>query len=129
MVLSAHSSPQLVSKTSDIGSISVRRASLLAVSECIADEDLTVFAIFNLVFIFVVYFLYPETANRTLEDLDFYFDRDSNHPAIIPIHDKVAKQSKRPFEAIEAEAHRVAATKAVDAKVVSEHVEDIDNDV
>ncbi|KAL1870964.1 hypothetical protein Plec18167_007271 [Paecilomyces lecythidis] len=88
-----------------------------------------IFAVFNLVFIFVVYFLYPETANRTLEDLDFYFDRDSNHPAIIPIHDKVAKQSKRPFEAIEAEAHRVAATKAVDAKVVSEHVEDIDNNV
>lgn len=80
-------------------------------------------------FIFVVYFLYPETANRTLEDLDFYFDRDSNHPTIIPIHDKVSKQSKRPFEAIQAEAQRVAATKAVDAKVVSEHVEDIDNEV
>ncbi|KAJ5083938.1 hypothetical protein NUU61_008517 [Penicillium alfredii] len=83
-----------------------------------------IFAVFNLAFIAVVYFLYPETAYRTLEDLDVYFDRDSNHRTIIPIHDTVAKQSKRPFEAIEAEAQRVAATKA-DAKGIVEHVEDV----
>ncbi|KAJ5596530.1 hypothetical protein N7450_002988 [Penicillium hetheringtonii] len=88
-----------------------------------------IFAVFNLTFIFVCYFLYPETAYRTLEDLDVYFDRDSNHPTIIPIHDKVSKQSKRPLEAIEAEAVRVAATKAVGAKGVTEHVEDIDGTV
>lgn len=86
---------------------------------------ITVFAVFNLTFLFVVYFLYPETAYRTLEDLDVYFDRDSNHPTVIPIHDKVSKQSKRPVELIEAEAQRVAVTKAV-SKGVAEHVEDID---
>ena len=56
----------------------------------------------------VVYFLYPETANRTLEDLDDYFDRDSGHKTIIPIGDKVAKQHQRPQEAIEAERRRIA---------------------
>ncbi|KAL1889675.1 hypothetical protein Sste5346_008794 [Sporothrix stenoceras] len=55
-----------------------------------------VFAIFNLAFMFVVYFLYPETANRTLEDLDAYFDRDSGNGIIIPIRDKVAKSTLRP---------------------------------
>jgi len=58
-----------------------------------------------------------------------YFDRDSNHPTIIPIRDKVSKRSKRPLEAIEAEAVRVAATKAAGAKGVTEHVEDIDETV
>ena len=59
-------------------------------------------------FIPVVYFLYPETANRTLEDLDDYFDRDSGHKTIIPIGDKIAKQHQRPQEAIDAERRRIA---------------------
>ncbi|CAL5868097.1 uncharacterized protein PFLUO_LOCUS2321 [Penicillium psychrofluorescens] len=85
------------------------------------------FAVFNITFIPVVYFLYPETACRTLEDLDVYFDRDSLHPTIIPINDKIAKQCKRPLEAIEAEGSRVAATKAIDFKAsTSEHVENVD---
>jgi hypothetical protein len=52
--------------------------------------------------------LYPETANRTLEDLDAYFDRDSAHKTIIPIGDKVAKQHQRPQEAFDAERRRIA---------------------
>ncbi|EMR67778.1 putative hexose carrier protein [Eutypa lata UCREL1] len=87
-----------------------------------------IFAIFNLAFIFVVYFLYPETANRTLEDLDAYFDRDAGHPTIIPIGDKTSKSTKRPQEAIDAEASRIelAATMGTKAKVVSvEHAEDV----
>lgn len=64
----------------------------------------------NVVFIPVVYFLYPETANRTLEDLDDYFDRDSGHKTIIPVGDKIAKQHQRPLEAIEAERRRIAMT-------------------
>lgn len=65
---------------------------------------------------FVVYFLYPETANRTLEDLDAYFDRDSGHGIIIPISDKVAKSTKRPQEAIDAENARVVMAETADAK-------------
>ena len=68
------------------------------------------FAVFNLAFIPVVYFLYPETANRTLEDLDDYFDKDSPHKIIIRIDDKVAKQHHRPTEAIEAERRRIETT-------------------
>jgi hypothetical protein len=89
----------------------------------------TVFAAFNLLFIGIVYFLYPETANRTLEDLDAYFDRDSVHKTIIPIGDKTAKQSARPVEAIEAERLRVEAVKYGDTVkdgkdgIIVEHVE------
>lgn len=93
-----------------------------------SDHIYLVFAIFNLAFIFIVYFLYPETANRTLEDLDAYFDRDSGHPTIIPIGDKTSKSTKRPQEAIDAEASRIelAATMGTKAKVVSvEHAEDV----
>ncbi|KAK5162871.1 uncharacterized protein LTR77_011128 [Saxophila tyrrhenica] len=69
-----------------------------------------IFAVLNVVFLPVVYFLYPETANRTLEDLDAYFDRDSGHTTIIRIGDKVAKQHKRPQEAIDAERRRIEMT-------------------
>ena len=62
----------------------------------------------NVAFLPVVYFLYPETANRTLEDLDAYFDRDSDHTTIVRISDKVAKQHQRPQEAIDAERRRIA---------------------
>lgn len=89
-----------------------------------------VFAIFNLVFIPVVYFLYPETANRTLEDLDDYFDKDSPHSTIIPIGDKVAKQHHRPAEAIEAERRRIDSANFVENDTIKgvgkqfvEHVE------
>lgn len=86
-----------------------------------------IFAVMNLVFIPVVYFLYPETANRTLEDLDDYFDRDSGHKTVIPIGDKVAKQHQRPQEAIDAERRRIAM--ATESEVAhrklseTEHVE------
>lgn len=90
---------------------------------------LPVFAVFNLVFIFVVYFLYPETANRTLEDLDAYFDKDAGHGIIIPIGDKVAKSSKRPQEAIDSEAARIAMAENRDTKTKLaaqvEHQEDV----
>jgi len=69
-----------------------------------------VFAVFNLAFAPLVFFLYPETANRTLEDLDDYFDSTTSpHRTIIPIGDRVAKQHRRPAEAIEAERRRVEA--------------------
>jgi hypothetical protein len=92
-----------------------------------------VFAVLNLFFLPIVYFLYPvlidhqtlhgvrhlltlspfclqETANRTLEDLDAYFDKDSGHGVIIPIGDKLSKQHHRPQEAIEAERRRIEMT-------------------
>jgi hypothetical protein len=47
-------------------------------------------------------------SNRTLEDLDAYFDVNSGHKTIIAIGDKIAKSSTRPLEAIEAEESRIA---------------------
>jgi hypothetical protein len=74
------------------------------------------FAIFNLAFIPIVYFLYPETANRSLEDMNEYFDADSGHGTFIKISDKVAKQHARPAEAIEAEQRRI--TSALESETV-----------
>jgi hypothetical protein len=65
----------------------------------------------------VVYFLYPETANRTLEDLDEYFDVDSGHTTIIPFSDKIAKSTARPQEAIDAERRRI--TEVTERKIAS----------
>lgn len=79
------------------------------------------FAIFNLVFIPVVYFLYPETANRTLEDLDDYFDKDSPHSTIIRVGDLVAKQHHRPAEAIEAERRRIESANFGGNDMVKDH--------
>lgn len=94
-----------------------------------SDHTYVVFAVLNLSFIFIVYFLYPETANRTLEDLDAYFDRDSGHHTIIPIGDKTSKSSKRPQEAIDAEASRIELALTMRTKVKDvvavEHAEDV----
>ncbi|KUJ10838.1 general substrate transporter [Mollisia scopiformis] len=86
-----------------------------------------IFAAFNLLFVPIVYSLYPETSNRTLEDIDEYFDVDSGHTTIIPIGDKATKSTARPQEAIDAEVRRVeTATTLVGKKTddpTSVHVE------
>lgn len=58
-------------------------------------------------FVPTTYFFYPETANRTLEDIDRYF---AEHRNIFVFKDKVATQLKRPeqWEALEAEFERKA---------------------
>lgn len=87
-----------------------------------------IFAAFNLLFIPVVYFLYPETANRSLEDIDQYFDVDSGHTTIIPLGDKATKSTARPQEAIDGELRRVtvADKKAIAQKSIAVHVEHVD---
>lgn len=71
----------------------------------------------------VVYFFYPETSNRTLEDLDEYFDVDSGHKTIIPIGDKIAKSTTRPQEALDAERRRIV--EATERKVAVNKGQDI----
>jgi hypothetical protein len=71
----------------------------------------------------VVYFFYPETSNRTLEDLDEYFDVDSCHKTIIPIGDKIAKSTARPQEALDAERRRIA--EATERKVAVNKGQDV----
>jgi MFS family permease len=56
-------------------------------------------------FIPITYLFYPETANRTLEDIDRYFDAN---PEIIVCRNKLATQLTRP-EIYAAEDERIAA--------------------
>jgi hypothetical protein len=74
-----------------------------------------------------VYFLYPETSNRTLEDIDEYFDEDSGHKLIIPFGDKATKSTARPTEALEAQMRRVAVAEGKQDGLkgdATEHVEE-----
>lgn len=53
----------------------------------------------------VVYCLYPETARRTLEDMDEIFIRN---PSLLVCGKQALTQRERPQEFIEAEAQRIA---------------------
>ncbi|KAG5656725.1 hypothetical protein KAF25_010278 [Fusarium avenaceum] len=52
-----------------------------------------VWTVTNALFLPVIYFFYPETANRKLEDMDAYF---RENPSVIVIKDKDATMAKRP---------------------------------
>ncbi|KAJ5408032.1 Major facilitator superfamily domain general substrate transporter [Penicillium cosmopolitanum] len=56
-----------------------------------------VWTVLNAVFLPVIYFLYPETANRTLEDMDAYYRSD---PSLIVAGDPDAISTKRPVQYI-----------------------------
>lgn len=75
-------------------------------------------------FIPVTYFFYPETANRTLEDIDRFFETE---PGIFIDRNQLALQLHRPAEFIEADA-RIAANEEVKLErgskdVTTEHLE------
>ena len=63
-----------------------------------------IWTVFNLVFVPTIYFFYPETADRTLEDLDAYY-RES--PPLLVFRDKDVTSSKRPQKYIEAEKEEI----------------------
>jgi hypothetical protein len=52
-----------------------------------------IWLIFNAAFIPLIYLFYPETSNRSLEDMDAYF---ASNPPILVFRDKEATSSKRP---------------------------------
>lgn len=53
----------------------------------------------------MIYLFYPETANRTLEDMDQIF---IHNPSALVFMNKTATQSKRPDLFIDAERLRIA---------------------
>ncbi|KKK24915.1 MFS sugar transporter [Aspergillus rambellii] len=63
-----------------------------------------VWTVLNAVFLPVIYFFYPETANRTLEDVDAYYRSD---PPLIVVKDPDAISTKRPLKFIEHEDEEV----------------------
>jgi hypothetical protein len=74
--------------------------------------------VFNFSFVPIVYFFYPETAGRTLEDLDRYFESDAGKKIIV-CKDKVATSSKRPLEFIEREEMQVRRASSVNPQAAS----------
>lgn len=69
-----------------------------------------IWTVLNFSFVPIVYFFFPETSGRTLEDVDAYF-RDNHN--IIVAFDKEATSSKRPQAYIEHEKDEVRRTSSI----------------
>lgn len=80
-----------------------------------------IWAVICFSFIPITYFFYPETANRTLEDIDRLF---ATQPGLLVNRNKLAIQLHRPTEFIEADAH-IAASK----ETKTNHVEGQKNSI
>lgn len=79
-----------------------------------------IWTVFNFSFIPIVYFLYPETAGRSLEDMDRYY---TENPKLLVFRDKDATSKHRPDRYIEREQHEVrrhSSVNAVSAKTAAE---------
>lgn len=63
------------------------------------------FAIFSFMIAPMIYLFYPETANRTLEDMDQIF---IHNPSVFVCWNRFATQSQRPQSFKDAEVLRVA---------------------
>lgn len=70
-----------------------------------------IWMVFNLSFVPLVYFFYPETAGRTLEDLDMYY---RENPPLLVFRDKDVINSKRPAKYVEMEEDNVRRASSVD---------------
>ena len=83
-----------------------------------------VWTVFNAVFMPVIYFFYPETSNRSLEDMDAYY---RTQPSLIVITDPDATSVKRPLKYIQHEQDEVQKNAksgtGVTGRSESEHVE------
>lgn len=66
-----------------------------------------VFTVFNAAFMPVIYFLYPETSNRSLEDVDLYY---RHNPPPIVTKDPDATCARRPLKFIEQEEAEIEKT-------------------
>ncbi|KAH4160449.1 hypothetical protein HBH89_126290 [Parastagonospora nodorum] len=75
-----------------------------------------IWCVFNFSFIPIVYFLYPETAGRTLEDIDRIF---VGHAPLLIFRDKEAIAEKRPERFIQLENEEVRRH----SSVVAAHVQ------
>ncbi|KAJ5367764.1 hypothetical protein N7541_001705 [Penicillium brevicompactum] len=79
-----------------------------------------VWTVSNAVFLPVLYFLYPETANRTLEDLDDYYRSD---PPLIVTQDPDAICRKRPLKYIQREEDALERTTVSKGLPSEQHIE------
>jgi Sugar (and other) transporter len=71
-----------------------------------------IWTVFNGAFVPIVYLFYPETADRTLEDIDSMY---RENPKLLVFRDKAITSSKRPPEYIQHEEEQVRRNSSVDA--------------
>jgi hypothetical protein len=74
-----------------------------------------IWAVFNAAFVPMVYFLYPETAGRTLEDIDDYY---RGNPSLLVWRDHEAKRTGRPQKYADKEEQEVRRNSSVDPAVL-----------
>lgn len=70
-----------------------------------------VWTVLNASFVPLMYFFYPETAGRTLEDIDLYYQES---PPLLVFRDKDVISSKRPAKYAEREQEEVRRNSSVD---------------
>ncbi|KGO46254.1 Major facilitator superfamily domain, general substrate transporter [Penicillium expansum] len=81
-----------------------------------------VWTVLNAVFLPIIYFIYPETANRKLEDIDAYY---RTNPPLIVVGDADAISTKRPLQFVyheDEEVQKNAKDIAAGAVEYEEHV-------
>jgi hypothetical protein len=74
-----------------------------------------IWTVFNASFVPLVYFLLPETAGRSLEDIDDYY---RNNPPLLVFRDKEATRSGRPEKYSRKEEEEVRRNSSVDPAVL-----------
>lgn len=75
-----------------------------------------IWTVFNFSFVPIVYLFFPETAGRTLEDIDEYFRTHSTKKDILVFKDKEGTQSTRPLRYIEREEGQVRRASSVNPR-------------
>jgi Sugar (and other) transporter len=75
-----------------------------------------IWTVFNAAFVPIVYIFFPETADRSLEDMDRFFQENKS---IIVFRDKEATASKRPARYWEIEENEYRRFSAIDPRRAS----------
>lgn len=70
-----------------------------------------IWTIFNGAFVPIVYLFYPETADRSLEDIDRMY---RENPKLLVFRDKAITSSKRPMEYVQHEEEQVRRNSSID---------------
>jgi Sugar (and other) transporter len=74
-----------------------------------------IWTVFNGAFVPIVYLFYPETADRSLEDIDRMY---RENPKLLVFRDKTITSSKRPMEYVQHEQEQVRRHSSVDPAIL-----------
>ncbi|KAF9892155.1 hypothetical protein FE257_002561 [Aspergillus nanangensis] len=82
-----------------------------------------IWTVLNAAFMPVIYFFYPETANRNLEDMDAYY---RSNPPLIVTKDPDATSTKRPLKYIQHEDEEIQMSKKRNSMAMVSKVEEME---